>query len=741
MGNFMADVDPKAGLDRVDGRLKVTGAAKFSAEYTPDKLTYGIVVASTITRGKIEALDTKKAEAAPGVIKVVSHLNAPEVPGYKTGSDTAKEPTGEQPLRVFHDSKIYFNGQPIALVIADTLERAVYAASLVKARYSKEAFNTNLEKNMAQAAAPKQDKPTYLRGEAFAYKNAAVSVEAQYVLAREVHNPMELHSIIAIWDGDEKVTVYEKTQGVKSTQQSIMDVFKLEEKNVQVISKFVGGGFGSALRTWPHSIAAVIGARVVKRPLKLMLSRDQMFTMVGYRPYTWQKIGIGATKDGKLTGITHEAIGETSRYEAFTEGVVNMSKFMYACPNVNTSYKILPVDLSTPTWMRGPGEATGSWALESAMDELAYKLKLDPLELRLRNYAETDPERNLPFSSKFLRECYEVGADKIGWNKRNPVVGSMNDGAWKIGYGVSTGTFGAYRDKATVTAKLSDQGILTIECAVSDSGPGTATSMTELASKTMGLPPAKVVFELGDSKMPEGPTQGGSATTSSLGSAVYEACGALKLKLMTLASKDGSAFSGLQPEGVGFSNGEMSLLSDSSKKISITDILKQNNLPQLEITITSEPGKSSQGFSMYSFSVHFVEVRVHPLTGVVRVHRAVAVSDAGKIVSPKAAHSQAIGGVVGGIGMALTEEAVIDDRYGRYVNNNFADYHVPVNADVPKIEAIFINKPDPYTNPMGSKGLGEIALIGFAAAVANAVYHATGKRIRALPITPDKVLG
>ena len=288
---------------------------------------------------------------------------------------------------------------------------------------------------------------------------------------------------------------------------------------------------------------------------------------------------------------------------------------------------------------------------------------------------------------------------------------------------------------------MSYQGILTIECAVSDSGPGTATSMTELASKTMGLPPAKVIFELGDSKMPEGPTQGGSATTSSLGSAVYEACGALKLKLMTLASKDGSPFSGLQPEGVGFSNGEMSLLSDPGKKILIADILKQNNLPQLEITITSEPGKSSQGFSMYSFSVHFVEVRVHPLTGVVRIHRAVAVSDAGKIVSPKAAHSQAIGGVVGGIGMALTEEAVIDDRYGRYVNNNFADYHVPVNADVPNIEAIFINKPDPYTNPMGSKGLGEIALIGFAAAVANAVYHATGKRIRELPITPDKVLG
>ena len=740
MGNYFIDVDEKNGLDRVDGRLKVTGGAKYSAEYQPAKLTYGILVASTIAKGQIKSLDTKKAERSPGVIAVVSHLNSPKVPGYeKTGANPAKGPTLGQPLRVFYDDRIFFNGQPIALVIADTLERAVYAASLVKAQYDKVESQTDLAGNMDRAVAP-GGRATYNRGEADAYKNAEVKLELEYVLPREVHNPMELHSIIAFWEGDDKVTVYEKTQGVKSTQKSIMDAFKLDEKNVQVNSKFVGGGFGSALRTWPHSIAAVIGAKVVKRPVKLMLSREQMFTMVGFRPYTWQKIGIGATKEGKLTGLTHEAVGETSMYEEFTEGVVNMTRFMYACPNVNTSYKIIPLDVSTPTWMRGPGEATGSWALESALDELSYALNLDPLELRLRNYAETDPERNLPFSSKFLKECYETGAERIGWHKRDRKIGSMKEGEWMVGYGLSSGTFGAYRGKASVKARLLANGTLVIQSAVSDSGPGTATSMTELASKTMGLPADKITLEIGDSSLPPGPTQGGSTTTSTLGSAVHEVCGALKSKLLELAAKTSTSFANAKTGDITFSQGEMMLTSNPSSKIAYTDVLKLNKLPELEVSLSSQAGKDGPQFSMYSFSVHFVEVRVHPLTGVVKVHRAISVSDAGKIVSRKAAESQSIGGVVGGIGMALMEDAVMDHRYGRYVNSNFADYHVPVQADVPHIEALFIDKPDPHTNPMGSKGLGEIALIGFAAAVANAVYHATGKRIRELPITPDKVL-
>lgn len=730
-------IDENKGLDRVDGRMKVTGKAKYAAEHQPAGMTYAILVNSPVTKGKIKSIDTKKAEKSAGVLAVVTHLNSPKVPGYQTAANPAKGPTLSQPLRIFYDETIYFNNQPIAMVIADTLERATYAASLVSAQFAEEKFKTDLAQHISSAVSPSGNRSVYKRGEADAYKNAEVKIEQEYVLAREVHNPMELHSLVAVWEGDDKVKVYEKTQGVKSSQRSIMDAFKLPESNVQVIAEYVGGGFGAALRTWPHTIAAVLGAKLVKRPVKLMLTREQMFSLVGYRPLTIQKIGLGATKDGKLTGITHEATAETSMYEEFTEGTVNMSKFLYACPNVNTLYKILPLDVSTPTWMRGPGEATGAWALESAIDELSYALNLDPIELRLRNYAETDPERNLPFSSKFLKECYEKGAEQVGWNKRNRAVRSMREGDWLVGYGMSTGTFGAGRGRASVKAVLGTDGILTIQSAVSDSGPGTATAMTQIASENSGLPANRIVFELGDSNMPTGPTQGGSTTTSTLGSAVLEVSIAIKKKVAELAVKEAGGFANVRYEDLTFSRGEVSA---GGNKISYADLLKKNNLPFIEITQNSQGGAERQQFSMYSFSVHFVIVHVHSRTGVVRVHKAVAVSDAGKIVSKKTAESQAIGGVVGGIGMALMEEAVIDHRYGRLINSNLADYHMPVQADVPHIEALFIDKPDPHTNPMGSKGLGEIALIGFAAAVANAVYHATGKRIRELPITPDKII-
>lgn len=729
-------------LDRVDGKQKVTGAAKYAAEHQIPGLTYAVLVESTIAKGRIKNIDTKQADKAPGVLAVLHHGNAPKIPGYQTGGDPAKPPTGGEPFRIFQNARIYFAGQPIAVVVADTYERALYAATLVKTEYDKEEHRTSVEANKDRAALPKGPRfADYVRGEANAYKLAPVKIEHEYILPVEVHNPMELHATTAVWDG-EKVTVYEKTQGIKSTQRSIMDAFKLEEKNVQVNADFVGGGFGSALRTWPHVIAAVMAAKKTGKPVKLVLTRPQMFTMVGYRPYTRQKIGLGATMDGKLTGITHEAISETSTYEEFTEGTVNMSKFMYECPNVNTSYKIVALDKSTPTWMRGPGEATGAYALESAMDELAYALSMDPIELRVKNYAEMDPERKLPWSSKYLKECYEKGAEAIGWYKRNPRPRSMRNGEWLVGYGVGSEPFGAGRGRASVKAILLANGSLVLQSAVSDSGPGTATSMTGVASEAFSISPDKITFELGDSSLPPGPTQGGSTTTSTLGSAVHDVCVALQQKLAELATaKEGSVLYGLKPEDIVFTKGSMSLQNDPSKKMLYTDVLKQGGLTELQVTKDSQGGDERNKYSMYSFAVHFVQVNVHPLTGVVRVTKAVTVADAGKIVNKKTAGSQMIGGVVGGIGMALMEEGVFDHRFGRYVNNNLADYHVPVHADVPHIEALFIDKPDPVINPIGSKGLGEIAIIGLAAAVANAVYHAMGKRIRDLPITPDKVLG
>lgn len=731
--------------DRVTGRDVVTGKAKFAAEHDIPGITFGVLAGSTIANGSITAIDTKAAEKAPGVIAVITHLNAPPVPGYEPDKEPEKLPVGGKGLQVFGGPKIYFNGQPIALVIADSFERATYAASLIKAQYDKANPQTDFtqagKKVKAVEGARFKDS---IRGDAEAYKSAPFKVEAEYTIPIEVHNPMELHAIIAKWDGDDKVTVYDKTQGVKSTQRSIMNAFKLKEDNVQVFAPFVGGGFGSALSTWPHSIAALLGAKKIGRPVKLVLTRNQMFLMVGYRPYTLQKIGIGAMADGKLTGISHEADSITSMYEIFTEGSVTCSKIMYACPNVLTRYHVYPFNIGTPTWMRGPGEATGTFALESALDELSYKLNIDPLELRLINYAETDPETGKQYSSKYLKEAFELGSNAIGWKKRNPVVQSMKEGNLQVGYGMATGVFGAFRGVAKAIAKIYADGMLVVQSAVSDSGPGTATAMVKIAGDAMGIAADKISFELGDSGFPPGPTQGGSATTSTLGSAVHDVCQSLKQKLYELAIKSpifaGSSLHIIKPGDLLYDNGHVILASDKTKKISYTALLKENKLSHVEATEESKADNKMKDLVAYSYSVHFVKVLVNAATGVVKIDKVVIAGDAGKIISPKTAESQMIGGAVGGIGMALMEEGVLDNRYARWINNNFADYHVPVQTDVPYIEALFVNKPDYKLNPVGAKGMGEIALIGFAAAVANAVYHATGKRIRELPITPDKLL-
>ncbi|MDB5246848.1 MAG: aldehyde oxidase and xanthine dehydrogenase molybdopterin binding protein [Segetibacter sp.] len=740
-GKFFEDQQGEA-LDRVDGRQKVTGAAKYSADNVLPGLTYAVLVESTIAKGQINNIDTKKAEGAPGVLAVIYHGNAPTIPGYQTGGNPAKPPTGGEPFRVFQNARIYFAGQPIAIVIADTYERAIHAATLVKTAYNRDEHQTSVEANKDKAALPKGPRyADYVRGEADAYKNAAIKIEAEYIIPVEVHNPMELHATTAFWDGEDKVTVYDKTQGVKSTQRSIMDAFKLKEQNVQVNADFVGGAFGSGLRTWPHVIAAVLAAKKINKPVKLVLTRSQMFTMVGYRPYSWQKIGLGATPGGKLTGLTHEAISETSTYEEFTDRTVDISKVMYACANVNTRYKIIALDKSTPTWMRGPGEATGAYALECAMDELSYALNIDPIELRIKNYADVDPVRNLPWSSKYLKECYQKGAEAIGWDKRNPRPNAMHEGEWQLGFGMGAGNFSANRGRASVKAILLANGSLVLQSAVSDSGPGTATSMTGIASEAFGLSPDKIAFELGDSSLPPGPTQGGSTTTSTLGSAVHDVCVALQQKMAELVTAPGSVLKDAKLENLHFAKGFITLKTDASKRVAYADVLKQTGLSELEVTKDSQAGDERNKYSIYSFAVHFVQVQVHRATGIVRIKKVVTVADAGKIINEKTAASQLMGGVVSGIGMALMEDGELDHRFGRFVNNNLADYHVPVSADAPHIEALFIDKPDPFINPMGSKGLGEIANVGFAAAVANAVYHATGKRIRALPITPDKLLG
>lgn len=728
--------------DRVDGIDKVTGKATFAAEHKLDNMAYAVFVCSTIPKGAIKNMVLAEAKNAPGVLDIIYYLNCPAVPGYNPyAKDPEKRGFEWRGLKVFSNNLVYSNGQPIAMVVADTLERAVYAASLVKAVYIADEFDTDFEHSKNDDKKLKK-WGDYKRGEADAYKNGAISLEAEYNIPAETHNPMEMHATIAVWDGDDKLTVYDKSQGPKGVQRELAQNFGLDEKNVRVITEYVGGAFGSALRSWPHVPAACIAAKKLKRPVKLMLTREQMFTSVGYRPAAWQKIGISADKQGKLTGITHHAISNTSRYEDFGEGIVNVSQFLYNCPNVNTSYKTLPLDMNTPTWMRGPGPATGCFALECALDELSYKLNIDPIELRLINHADVNPVNKLPWSTKFLKECYALGKEKIGWQNRPSVPGSLKENGMLVGYGMAGGVFGAGRGQATAKGILKSDGTMVLQSAVSDMGPGTSTAMVNIGSSLMGLPSNKVSFELGDTDLPNGPTQGGSGTTSAIGSAINAVCAALIQTLKEMAIANVPAFSGMKAEALKYEKGIISVIDNPSINISFTDLLTKVNKP--EIDVVKDSGRASaeaQKYAMNSFSVHFVKLHVHPITGVIKLKHIVSAADAGKIIAENTARSQMVGGAVGGIGMALTEEVLMDNRYGRYVNANFADYHVPVHADSPPMDVLFVNKSDDIISPTGAKGIGEIALVGVAPAIANAVYNATGKRIRNLPITPDKIIG
>ncbi|MDB5249178.1 MAG: aldehyde oxidase [Segetibacter sp.] len=746
MGKELFNPGEKDALDRVDGRQKVTGAAKYSAEYQLPNLAYGVLVSSSIAKGTIKSIDTKAAERAPGVVGVISHVNSIKVPGFADNEHPTEPPTGGRPLRAFYDNRVYFNGQPVAIVVADTLERAQYGASLVKVAYVKEQHTTDFNANTGKAVLPAQAKKNpksslndYDRGQPDGYKTAPVKIEAEYHHPSEMHNPMELQSITAVWEADDKLTVYDKVQGTKPTQRAFATEWKIPVENVKVISKFVGGAFGNGLHNWPHETAAIIAAKQLKRPVKVAITREQMFTMVGYRPQTHQKIGIGATPDGKLVGITHESVGQTSTYEEFTESVLQQTRMMYTSPNLSTRYRLLPLDVSTPIWMRGPGEATGAFALESAMDELAHVLNIDPIEFRLKNYTEKDPDNNLPWSTKYLKECYQMGAERIGWNKRRMQPGTLKEGDWLVGYGMGVGTFGAHRGGATVRAKLHADGRLVMQCAVTDIGPGTGTAMVQIASTTLGIEPSQIVFELGHSDYPMFGNQGGSSTVNSVGSAVQAACNSLKQKLKDLASAKNASLTTADPKNISIKNGQLTI-TDNSLNVALADFFKQNNLQEMEVTEESKPGQEANKYSKYSFSVHFAEVHVHPKTGQVRVKKVVTGADAGTIISWKTAANQMIGGVTGGIGMALQEDAFMDHRFGRYVTKDFAEYHVPVHADVPHIDVFFVDKPDYIVDPIGTKGLGEIAIIGVAPAIANAIFNATGKRIRELPITADKLI-
>jgi xanthine dehydrogenase YagR molybdenum-binding subunit len=711
-------------LDRVDGRVKVMGTATYSAEYGFENLAHAVIITSTIAKGHITFIDSKEAESAPGVLAVISHLNSPGIPGYGTASQPPKRAPMGTAFRLFYDNLVYFSGQPVAMVVAETWEQAVHAASMVNVSYQTERHRTSFTENISSAFispgvlrnknSPFQD---YSRGYPDKIDNGQIKIDATYTIPTQHHQPLEPHAIVAVWKADDKLVVFDKNQGVKSAQGNLAQAFKIPRENVQVNAQYIGGAFGAGIRVWPHTIAAVLAAKKLGRPVKLVLGRDQMFTSVGYRPYTVQKISVTAGEDGLLSTIVHEGTGQTSAYEEHLERTILASRVMYACPNVSTKYRLLELDVNTPTWMRGPGDATGMFALESAMDELAYAMKLDPLEIRLRNYADRDYERNLPWSAKGLKTCYELGAKKFGWDQRASEVRSMKRDGMLVGYGIASSLYGYHRHPSKARAIILANGSVMVQSATMDIGPGTGTAMTSIAAKVLGISPKKIRFDLGDSSLPDAPGQNGSSTIPSVGSAVYMACQALKTKLTELAAG--------MPD---------------AKNASYSDILKFNHLDKLETTEESRSGQEREQYSMYSFGCHFVEVHVNPVTGEVLVKRVVTCADVGKIINYKTARSQSIGGVVGGIGMALMEASVMDHRYGRYITHDFSGYHIPVHTDIPPIDVLYVDKADTIVNPIGAKGLGEIAIVGVAAAVANAVFHATGVRVRELPITPEKLI-
>ncbi len=733
-------------LRRVDGRAKVTGAARYAAEFNQLHQAHAVIVSSAIGLGRVMRVDAEPVLRLPGVLAVISHRNAPRLP-YRQHKSLVDPEIGER-LHVLQTDEVHFYGQPVAVVVADTLDQAERAAKALRVEYAARVPIVDAQNPKAVPVIPDIGKQPGLlqadkaRGGADgALATARVAIDAAYDMARENHNPIEPHATVAAWDGDH-LTLWSKSQYVINERAEIAAIFGLRPENVLVVCPFIGGGFGTSLRTWPHVTLAAIAARVVCRPVKLVLTRQQMFFMTGHRPRTIQRVALGANLDGRLTSFIHEGTAETSRYEQFAEALTTISRFMYSCPNVRTRYRILPLDTGTPCHMRGPGFASGIFAIECAMDELAYALRMDPVELRRRNEPSIDEGENRRFSSRSLTKCFDVGVERFGWVGRNLQPRSMRDGRLLIGWGTAAAGYPALFISASARVRLLADGSAEVEAAASDMGPGTYTSITQVAADFLGLPCEQVKFSLGRSDFPPTPPHGGSMTLASVGSAVRAACMALKKEMAKRATADRrSPLFGTAAEAIEWRDGRLGLLGDASRALTYGEIVAGGGGNPIEVSASVAPDPdAAQGYSMHSFGAVFVEVAVDPNVGTVRVRKAVSVYGAGRIINPLLATSQCMSGMVGGIGMALMERTVLDSRDGRPINTHLADYLVPVNLDIPDLDVHFIDEDDPHVNPLGAKGLGEIALIGTAPAIANAIFHATGKRVRELPIRIETLL-
>jgi xanthine dehydrogenase YagR molybdenum-binding subunit len=733
------------GTSRIDGVAKVTGAAKYAAEFNAPGLLHSSIVTSTIAKGRITSIDGSAAKRVKGVLDVLTHANRPQIADDDTAYKDEVSPLGS-PFRPLYDDRVVFNGQPIALVVAETSEVARFAASLVRVEYDREAHVTDIysQRDVGIPVKPPTNgfealfTPPKTRGAPEqALAAAAVRHEAEYSTPIEHHNPMELFASTVIYEVDGKLTVYDKTQGVQNVQRYLCSIFGMKPQDIRVVSPYVGGAFGVGLRPQFEAVLAVLAARALGRSVRVVLTRPQMYAL-GYRPAMIQRIALGANTGATLDAITHDAVTVTSQYEDYNRQETGWSGILYTCANASYAHKLAKLDFPTSCDMRCPSAATGVYALECAMDELAVALKIDPLELRLRCYSDRNQNIDQPFSSKALRECYRQGAEAFGWNKRNPEPRSMRDSGDLVGWGMATGVWDAFQAPITVRIVVSANGHAEVACATSDIGTGTYTIMAQVAADKLGLPIENIRIKLGDSSLPQSPVEGGSWIAASVSSGIATTAGAVCDELLRLAKQiPGSPLGNAASGEVALIDGKLVSKADSSRSVSIPDAMRHSGVDRIEREITTNPREDARAHNTHS--AVFAEVKVDEQLGVIRVTRVVSAIAAGRILNTKTASSQILGSVVWGIGMALREETLIDHRDGRIVNANIAEYLVPVNADVEDIKVIFVNELDD-SNPLGVKGVGEVGIVGVAAAIANAVYHATGRRVRDLPITLDKLI-
>ncbi|MEO8564330.1 MAG: xanthine dehydrogenase family protein molybdopterin-binding subunit [bacterium] len=724
-------------LPRIDGPLKVSGTATYTSDVSLPGMLYAVPVRATVASGKVTSIDAAAARKMPGVSAVFHRGNI--TPFFRSAVADGFADYMDERRPPFEDDVVRYWGQYVAVAVARTFEQATAAAHAVRVTYAKSAHDVEPKLAPNESVSTRSE-----RGDAdAAFNAAAVKIDQTYVTPPETHNPIELHASVAAWDGD-SVTLYETSQAIVNHRDVVHQMLGVPKENVRVVSHFLGSGFGGKLWPWTHSLLAAGAARELKKPVKLVVSRKSMFEAVGHRPRTQQRFRLGATADGKLVSLRQDWLNHTSILDDYEEDCGESTPFLYSVPNLKVTGGLVRRNVGTPTAMRGPGAVPGLFAMESALDELAVALKLDPIELRRRNEPQQDESKKLPFSSRHLQECIATGAEKFGWSKRTADVGSMKQGGRTLGWGMASCAWGAGRFPAEVLVEILRDGTARVKTGTQDIGTGTYTVLAMVAAESLGLPIAQIDVRLGDTTLPPGPISGGSLVTASVIPAIVDAsAGAVRALLKAATMGPNSAFAASKSDDLEFRAGKVQKKGVASSAVSVADVLSRANLPSVHAsgnTSMTFGAEEDKKYSLHSYGAHFAEVTWQPEIARLRVSRVVTVIDGGRIINMKPAKNQIEGAVVMGIGMALLEETSYDERFGAPINSNLADYMVPTHADAPTIDVTFVERPDTVVNALGARGVGEIGLAGTAAAIASAVYHATGVRVRSLPVTIEDLL-